>query len=98
MFCGIIGMIAIMTVTLVAHAAEVKVENNRLATQNQELQGEIDTLKVKIKTENNISNIEAIAKGKLGMVYPEKGECVYLSEEKAPGTNLATIIMKNAYN
>lgn len=94
----IIGLICIIMVVVTAYAAELKVENNTLMAGNETLQGEIDTLNVKIKSANNIEHIEKIATGKLGMVYPAEGECVYVSDEDAPSGNFAMEIRKQVYN
>ena len=94
----IIGFICIIMVVLAAYAAELRVENNSLINSNEALQGEIDTLSVKIKSANNIDHIEKVATGKLGMVYPSEGECVYVSDDDAPKGNLAMVIKEQAYN
>ncbi|MEE0514359.1 MAG: cell division protein FtsL [Emergencia sp.] len=95
---AVIGLICIIMVVVTAYAAELKVENNTLMTANETLQGEIDTLNVKIKSANNIEHIEKIATGKLGMVYPAEGECVYVSDADAPSGNFAMEIRKQVYN
>ncbi|MGN0658500.1 MAG: septum formation initiator family protein [Emergencia sp.] len=94
----LIGLICVIMVVVSAYSAELRVENNRLISANEALQGEIDTLSVKIKSANNIEHIEQVATGKLGMVYPSEGECVYISEEDAPEGNFAMAIKEQAYN
>lgn len=94
----IIGLICIIIVVLAAYSAELRCENNELIASNEALQGEIDTLNVKIKSANNIEHIEKIATGKLGMVYPSEGECVYVDEGDAPKGNFAMAIKEQAYN
>lgn len=94
----LIGLISVMMVVLAAYAAELRVENNALMSQNSTLQGEIDTLNVKVKTANNIEHIETVATGELGMVYPTEGQCVYVSSSDEPSGNFATVIKKQAYN
>ena len=83
----IIGIICILMVVFSAYSAELRCENNVLIAENEALQGEIDTLNVKIKSVNNIDQIEKTATTKLGMVYPSEGECVYVSEEDQPQGN-----------
>jgi cell division protein FtsB len=85
-------------VVFTAYSAELRCENNALMNANEALQGEIDTLHVKIKSANNIDHIEKVATGKLGMVYPGEGECVYVSNEDAPEGNFAMIIKEQAYH
>ena len=94
----IVGLISILIVVLSAYSAELKVENNKLARANEALQSEIDTLSVKIKSANNVEHIERIATKKLGMVYPTKDECIYVSDAAAPKENFAMVIREKAYN
>ncbi len=94
----VVGIICIIMVVITAYAAELKVENNSLMTTNEAVQGEIDTLHIQIKSANNIEHIEKVATGKLGMVYPAEGECVFLSDKDAPEENFAMVIKEKAYN
>lgn len=93
-----IGLICIIMVVLAAYGAELRCENNELIAANETLQGEIDTLNIKIKSANNIDHIESVATKKLGMVYPSEGECVYVSNEDKPDGNFAMVIKEQAYN
>ena len=93
-----VGIVCILMVVFTAYSAELRCENNLLISENEALQGEIDTLNVKIKSANNIDHIEEVATGKLGMVYPGEGECVYVSNEDAPEGNFAMIIKEQAYH
>lgn len=95
---AVMGLICIIMVVISAYSAELRCENNDLISSNEVLQGEIDTLNVKIKSANNIEHIEKIATGKLGMVYPQAGECVYISEDDAPMEHFAMVIKEQAYN
>ena len=88
----LIGLICIVMVVVTAYSAELKVENNSLVSSNEAIQGEIDTLNIKIKSANNVEHIEKVAKGKLGMVYPTDGECVYVTEDDRPSENYAMAI------
>lgn len=94
----IIGLICIIMVVLAAYGAELRCENNELIAANEALQGEIDTLNVKIKSANNIDHIEEVATKKLGMVYPGEGECVYVSNKDVPEGNFAMALKEQAYN
>ena len=94
----LVGVICIMMVVLSAYSAELRCENNDLIAANEALQGEIDTLNVKIKSVNNIDHIEKTATTKLGMVYPGEGECVYVSSEDKPEGNFAMVIKEQAYH
>jgi cell division protein FtsL len=94
----IVGLICIAMVVLTAYAAELRVENNDLIDKNKSLQGEVETLNVKLKTANNIEHIEKVARSELGMVYPTSSECVYITSSDKPDSNFATVIRKEAYN
>ena len=94
----IVGLICIIMVVLVAYGAELRCKNNELLAANETLQGEIDTLNIKIKSANNIDHIEEVATTKLGMVYPSEGECVYVSSDDVPESNFAMVIKEQAYN
>lgn len=93
-----IGLMCMVMVVLTAYAAELRVDNNRLISSNNTLQGEIDNLNVRIKIANNIENIENIAKNQLGMVYPEAGQYVYITDKDKPLGDLALRIRENAYH
>ena len=69
----IIGFICIIMVVLAAYAAELRVENNSLINSNEALQGEIDTLSVKIKSANNIDHIEKSSYGQAGYGLSQRG-------------------------
>lgn len=94
----LIGLICIFIVVLTAYATELRVDNNKLISDINILQGEIDTLNVQIKQANNIERIEQVAVQQLGMVYPDGDQCVYISREDAPSGNLAMLIKENAYS
>ena len=87
----------IFLVVLSAYSAELKMTNKQLDQNNRILQDEIDTLDVKIKAANSLEHIETVATSKLGMVYANENECIYLSKTAAPKGNLASIIKENAY-
>lgn len=93
----LIGLICIFIVVLAAYAAELKCTNNMLSGANKGLQGEIGALDVKIKAQNSLDNIEAIAKDKIGMVRAPEADLLSLSDTKEPTGNLAMVIRQNAY-
>ncbi len=94
----VIGLIGVALVVLAAFAAELKCTNNELVSKGQALQGEVDTLNVKLKATNSVAYIETVAIEELGMVYPDESQCVYLSEDELPDGDLAMIIRENAYS
>ena len=94
----IVGLILIGMVILSAVSAQIKHANNELISANNELQDNIDMLNIKIQSTANIGTVEKIAKDKLGMVYPEAGQYVYINGQKAPDADFASVIKKQAYN
>lgn len=94
----IIGAILIGVVILSAISAQIKHTNNQLITQNEELQNQIDMVNIKINTAANIGTVEKYAKEKLGMVYPEAGQYIYINGQKAPDADFASVIKEQAYN
>lgn len=94
----IIGIACIILVLLAAYSAGLRHENNDYIRANAALQGEIDTLRVKIKSANSIEHIEQVATSQLGMVYPDEHKCIYLGNEEKPGGDFATTLKTIAYN
>ncbi|SDF43298.1 septum formation initiator family protein [Eubacterium pyruvativorans] len=93
-----VGLIMIIMIVFAAFAAELKHENNQLTTKNEALQGEVDTLSVKIKSYNNIEHIEKVARTELGMVHPTADQCVYITSKDSCQRNLAAVIREEAYD
>ena len=91
----IVGLISILIVVLSAYSAELKVENNKLASANEALQSEIDTLSVKIKsakriitnTTTGISKVENLEVAKDGKSFNLAGQQV--------GKNYKGVVIKN---
>ena len=93
----LLGLICVSIVMFTAYATELRVGNNKLISNIESLQSEVDSLHVRIKQANNIERIEEIATTQLGMVYPDGDQCVYLAQQDAPMGNLAMVIKENAY-
>ncbi len=97
MMMVVVGIMLIIMVVLAAFAAELRSENNKLITKNEAIQGEVDTLSVKIKTSNSIEHIESVAKNKFGMVYPTSDQRIYITSKDKPQGNFAAVIREQAY-
>ena len=93
----VIGIMMIIMVVLAAFAAEIRHENNTLINKNEALQGEVDTLTVKIKTSNSIDHIESVAKTKFRMVYPTSDQRIYITSKDKPQGNFAAVVRQQAY-
>jgi cell division protein FtsL len=94
----LIGIICVFIVVLSAYAAELRVGNNEIEKSNQVLKNEIDTLDVQIKSATSSDYIQSEASSKLGMTFPDNGECIFLSQTADPLGDLAMLIKDNAYN
>ena len=81
-----------------SYAAIIQHENNVLQMQNEYLQAEIDSLSSQITEETKVTKIEQVATKKYGMVYPSAENTVVLSSVQAEISNLASIIISEAYN
>lgn len=93
-----IGMICVFIVVLSAYAAELRMGNNEIEKENELLRDEIDTLDIQIKAATGSEYIQSEASSKLGMVFPENGECIMLSRTADPLGDLAMLIKDNAYD
>ena len=98
MYVIILAAVCVGVVISTAYAASVKCEINALIASNTEIQHDIETLNVQIKTANNISAIETRAIDELGMIYPTSENIVYVMGEEEPATNFAMILKDRAYN
>ena len=94
----IAGFLCVLLVISTAYAAGVKYEINKIIKENNELQGEIENLNVKIKSAVSISTVEQRAQNELGMVYPSADQYVYIGDESVPQGEMAMLIYDKAYN
>lgn len=98
LYVVVLAAVCIGVVIAGAYAASLKYQINSLIASNTEIEREIETLNVEIKTANNISAIETRAIEELGMVYPTTGEIVYVMKEEEPATEFAMLMKDQAYN
>lgn len=94
----IVGILLISIVVVSAYTANLKYQNNELIAANEELQDDIDMLKIKIQTATNLENIEKAAKTKLGMTYPDSSQYIYISEKDVPKADFAASLKDKVYN
>ncbi len=96
---AVAGMICIGLIICSAYAASITYTNNQIRTENAALQGEVESLQIKIQTADNIDNIEQKATKELGMVYPDSEQYVTLSgSSKTDVGDFASLLKKQAYN
>ncbi len=98
MYVIVLAAVCVGVVISSAYAATLKCEINSIIADNTEIEREIETLTVEIKTANNISAIETRAINELGMVYPTSAEIVYVIEQDKPATDFAMLLKDQAYN
>lgn len=98
----IAGFIGLMVIVASAYGASVNYSNNNLKSQNTTLQGEVDSIDVKIQSANNIAAIEEKATKQLSMVYPEGEHFVEIQKSAAQteetAKNFASLLREQAFN
>lgn len=94
----IVSMLSVGLIASTAYSAKIKYNINNLVKQSAVIEGEIENLNVKIKSQSNIQIIEEKAKTQLGMVYPTVDQYVYISQEDIPIKDFALALKQEAYN
>ena len=93
-----IGILAIGTIITTSFAAQIKYDTNKMLESNHILEAEIGSLNVELYAATSIDTVEKKATKKLGMVYPENKQVVYLSGKNVPEDGFAQTMKKQAYN
>lgn len=92
-----VGLVCIGLIASTAYAASIKYRINSTIKESAVLEGEIENLNVKIKSQTNIQLVEEKAKNELGMVYPTVNQYVYI--DQVPEVKDFAIVLKaQAYN
>ncbi len=94
-------VVAVLSVGLIAstaYSAKIKYNINKLVKESAVIEGEIENLNVKIKSQSHIQIIEEKAKVQLGMVYPALNQYVYIDKEEVPIKDFALALKQEAYN
>jgi Cell division protein len=92
------GVLCIGLILTTAYAANIKYNINSMIKQNDEIQGEIENLKVQIESASNIQIVEAKATSQLGMIYPTPEQLVYIDGSKETSKDFAMVLKEQAYN
>lgn len=98
LFTVIVGVLSVGLIASTAYSAKIKYNINNLVKQSAVVEGEIENLNVKIKSQISIQIIEEKAKTQLGMVYPAVDQYVYISQEDVPMKDFALALKEEAYN
>lgn len=98
LFTVFLGALFIAFISTTAYASKVQYDINTLTSDYNEIQGDIENLQVKIKSDTNIQIVEQKAISRLGMVYPTMNAVVYIQADAEPSGNFAMALKEQAYN
>ncbi len=93
-----VGILCIGMIITSSYAAQIKYKTNTVLTETHVLESEIGNLNVELYAATSIDTVEKKATKKLGMVYPESSQVVYISGDKVPESGFAQTMKKQAYN
>jgi cell division protein FtsL len=93
-----VAVLCIGMIITSSYAAQIKYQTNSMLTENHMLESEIGNLNVELYAATSIDTVEKKATKKLGMVYPESNQVVYITGEKVPESGFAQTMKKQAYN
>ena len=93
-----VGILCIGMIITSSYAAQIKYKTNTVLTENHMLESEIGNLNVELYAATSIDTVEKKATKKLGMVYPENSQVVYINGDKVPDSGFAQTMKKQAYN
>ena len=94
----LIGILCVGLILSTAYAASVKYHINSMIKENNEIQGELENLNVKIESASNIQIVEARASTELGMIYPSSGQLVFIDGSQETVKDFALVLKEQAYN
>lgn len=97
-FILVVGLICTCMIVSTAYAASIAYANNTIQKEINMLQGEVDSLSIKLKSATNIETIEKKAIEQLGMVYPREDQFIEIAGQEAPGSDFAALLKQAAYN
>lgn len=92
----IITLILVSIVWISAFSSEIQYDINKINSQTQSMQREVQNLEVMIKSASNINNLEARA-FELGMVYPDFDQIVYLDAGEPEIVDFAMALKQTLY-
>ncbi len=98
MLCAIIliGILMLLVVSIKAYSTKLQFEINSTQKRIQDCERQIQNLQVKIRSANNINNLEARAL-EMGLIYPDFSQIVYLHEAGSGGSELALALKETVY-
>ena len=93
----LIAALALAMISISAYNSTIQYDINRMNSQIEETQKEIQNLQVQIKKAANITNLESRA-AELGLIYPSHDQIVYLEMEEGGIEDFALALMESAYH
>ena len=94
---GLVLACIFVLVGMRAYCAYVQHANNMLIEENNYIRAEIDSLERELSEKSKVSNIEKVAIGDYGMVYPTSDNVIQMGDSDASGESLAETIRSEAY-
>ena len=93
----LIFVLLLAVIGITAYNSKIQYDINRMNSQIEETQKEIQNLQVQIKSAANITNLESRA-AELGLIYPGYDQIVYLETEESGIEDFALALMESAYH
>ena len=92
----LIGVLLLAVVAIEAYGTRLQYDINLTRRSIQDCERQIQNLEVRIRSANNINNLESRALA-LGLVYPDFSQIVYIHSEKDVGGELALALKETVY-
>ncbi|MBQ4180816.1 MAG: hypothetical protein IJJ75_05100 [Firmicutes bacterium] len=92
----LVGILMLVVVAIKAYSTQLQFEINSTQKRIQDCERQIQNLQVKIRSANNINNLEARAL-EMGLIYPDFSQIVYLREAQSGGEELALALKETVY-
>ena len=92
----LVGILMLVVVAIKAYSTQLQFEINSTQKRIQDCERQIQNLQVKIRSANNINNLEARAL-EMGLIYPDFSQIVYLKEAQSEGEELALALKETVY-
>ncbi|MBR0139495.1 MAG: hypothetical protein IJM17_04325 [Firmicutes bacterium] len=91
-----VGIMLMAVVAIKAYSTQLQFDINSTQRRIQDCERQIQSLQVKIRSANNINNLEARAL-EMGLIYPDFSQIVYLKEAEPGGGELALALKETVY-
>ena len=92
----LIGVMLLLVVAIEAYGVELQYDINTTRRSIQDCERQIQNLEVRIRSANNINNLEIRAL-EMGLIYPDFSQIVYLYSGKDGGEELALALKETVF-